>query len=80
MTGATTCGDRILVAYACQAILPDGTIDVAILQEPEAGYEGPRALAQFIGFRALYASLGAAVSFTCIWLTRPDAIAQGFIQ
>jgi hypothetical protein len=80
MTGATSCGDRVLVAYAATAILPDGTIDVAILHEPQAGHEGPRALAKFIGFRALYASLGAVVSFTTIWVTRSDAIAQGFLS
>ena len=79
-TGATSCGDLVLVAYACQAILPDGTIDVAILHEPQAGSEGPKALAKFIGYRALYASLGAAVSFTAIWLSQADAAAQGFVS
>ena len=79
MSGATTVKDRVLVAYAVTAVLPDGTKDVALLHEPQANSAGPRAMSKFMGIHALYVSLVAEVSFRTIWIAHADALARGYV-
>lgn len=75
----TESGDDILVGYDCQARLPSGNVDRAVIREPKAGRDGLTAIVKFVQWRSLYVKQGAVVSFACVWLPKAEAIAQGYI-
>lgn len=77
-----TFGDDVLVGYTVEAHFPDGTIDSARIVEPKIDYpEGVRAITKLHVWRQLYAQLGAtSTTVTPEWMSRSDAIAQGFIR
>lgn len=77
--GPAESGDDILVGYDCTARLPDGKTNTIAIREPPAGSDGARAIVQYVEWRKPYAEAGVPVSFRCVWLSRSEAIRQGFI-
>lgn len=78
--GPTESGDDVLIGYDCEARTTEGClVDSAAIREPLVGSDGERAIVQYIRWRKPQAEAGRRVYFRSVWLSRSDAIAQGYL-